>query len=332
MILIITQQLKEKVMSVWAYRCAEGPSSNPCIPKMLESSSTSEELWWEHEKKTQNSPPPKVLSEGAACKTKTPVRAEWLQTFGDVLPTCAPMSHTLATSTAKPSPEQNVYKFSSPCLPISFVTLLPLKATLPFGTRIKGIKETRQEKQWSIFFSRTMGVFHLNGAGCILQLPWLWPGIPGCLARVSGILLPLEVHCNCCHNTTASTFGKNTNLLLRFQSPNTTHTPLRGLMKTERRLWKGNFQGSHGNRREHSWLWWFLAFYWVGQELHLLYQGWVVPKNCTVRAQRLIWDTCQKSLLDSWKTTSSLVINLLYPEILIEATKTLGRMVWFFSP
>lgn len=102
MILIITQQLKEKVMSIWAYRCAEGPSSNPCIPKMLESSSTSEELWWEHEKKIQNSPPPKVLSEGAACKTKTPVRAEWLQTFGDVLPTCAPMSHTLATATAKP--------------------------------------------------------------------------------------------------------------------------------------------------------------------------------------------------------------------------------------
>lgn len=105
-----------------------------------------------------------------------------------------------------------------------------------------------------------MGVLHLNGAGCILQLPWLWPRVPGRLARATGILLPLEVHCNCCQNTTASTFGKNTNLLLRFQPPNTTHTPPQGLMKTERQPWKGNFQGIHGNRREHSWLWWLLAF------------------------------------------------------------------------
>lgn len=113
-------------------------------------------------------------------------------------------------------PEQNVYKFSSPCLPISFISLLPLKATLSSGTRIKRIKETGQEKEQSVFFFLTMVVLHLNRAGYILQpplgsLPWLWPGVPGCLARASGSLLPLEAHCSCCHNTTASMFGKNTN-------------------------------------------------------------------------------------------------------------------------
>lgn len=58
-------------------------------------------------------------------------------------------------------------------------------------------------------------------------------------------------------------------------------------------------------------------------------RAWIAPKNCTVWAQSLTWDSCQNTLPGSWKTTSRLFINLLYPEMLIQAMKTSGRMVWF---
>lgn len=137
---------------------------------------------------------------------------------------------------------------------MSFISLLPLKATLPFGTRIKEIKETCHEKEQSIFFFPAMGVLYLNRADCMLHLAH-FPGSD--LAYLGAWHVSVEA---CCPwkfiaisviTQLLPCLVRTQTLLLRFQSPNTSHT-LTGT--DEKQLWKGNFQGIHGNRRQHSWM------------------------------------------------------------------------------
>lgn len=147
MTLIITQQLKEKK---W---CQSEPTD---VQKDLQATLVSQKCW-----KPQA---PKPLQWGALkrrhrilhfsrCWVRNlPARQRALWELSGSRPLEMFCPHVLPWVTHWPHPQrsqgpgQNVYKFSSPCLPTSFVSLLPLKATLPFGTRIKGIKETRQEK------------------------------------------------------------------------------------------------------------------------------------------------------------------------------------------
>lgn len=123
----------------------------------------------------QNSPPSNVLSEGPACKTKFwPLwELSGSRPFEMFCPHVLPcVTHWLHPQQSQ-GPEQNVCKFSSACLPISFISLLPLKATLPFGTRIKRIKETGQEKEQCFLFPDNGGVAPKQGWLHFATTTWL---------------------------------------------------------------------------------------------------------------------------------------------------------------
>lgn len=219
-------------MSVWAYRCTKGPSSSPCIPKMLEASSTkitevptvTQELWWEHEKKTD-----RILHLPRCWVKDLPARQSsgpcesWVAP--DLLRCSAHMcSHASHAGHIHSEAKVQNRMFTSLALhayPWVLSPSFPWRQPCLLGPESRESRKPDEKKNKVFSFSQQWGWLHFASS-----LPWLWPGIPGCLACASGSLLPLEVHCNCCHNTTASTFGENTNPAAKLPvTKHNAHTP-----------------------------------------------------------------------------------------------------------